>query len=227
MTGPSKRRLNPKQKEMKMAATKYKEVVVRPDVILPAISTEQPEKPYSFLNFLSEWLVGARGMRKDENLPFLFEWEETLETFTKAMAAKAGVVEPPIPAKIEPPVATGDEVISLQAMVTYREALQEQVKTFNEAREAYLKGVNAASVGEIIYVTEAAFKAGKESAKQALDAAGTPNERGQTTIAKMWEPKVLRHYHAFGQSKTIDEKDVPRGAPLALPTNGHAEASAE
>jgi hypothetical protein len=150
--------------------SKYREVVCRADVTLPALSTEQPERPYSFLNFLGEWVVGARGMRKDENLEHLFCWEETIEKFVVDLGAKCGIKPLPVGAS-------------------------------KEDADAYLKAVNEASVGQSMLVPEEAFAAGKLAAKEALDGAGQPG--GAISIPKLWEPKVLRHYHALIQSKAI------------------------
>ena len=61
---------------------KFREIIIRPDVKLPPVSTDRPARPYSFVDFLVEWGVGARELRKDEILPHLFELEEAVEELT-------------------------------------------------------------------------------------------------------------------------------------------------
>ena len=196
-------------------AQKFREIVIRPDVTLPALSTDLPERPYTFLSFLQEWVVNAREMRKDENLPHLFLWEETLEAFTKKMAEKAGVTEPPVVGKVEmpeqpPPGATEAQAKEfLEKVMEVRKKVEAEVKARNTVMEEYNKALSDAAVGECIYVPDTAFLAAKSAAKAALDQASTPNQQGQTAMARLWESKVLRHYHAFSQSKAVDEKDVP------------------
>lgn len=59
--------------------TKFREVKIQPDVTLPALSTEIPERSYSYVAFLIEWCLSSAGMRTDENLPHLFALEEAIE----------------------------------------------------------------------------------------------------------------------------------------------------
>jgi hypothetical protein len=197
---------------------KYREIKIRSDVALPAINTETPGRPYTYLAFLGEWVVGAREMRKDENLEALFEWEEALESFTEHMANKAGVTEPGLPDKVSPPELGTDEKANAEVALAYRKTVMAQAISHNGELDTYQKAVAAASVGEILYVTDDAFTKGKSAAKAALDAASTPDQQGRTGLAKPYEPKILRFYHALSQSKAIEEKDIPRGHEL----NGHA-----
>jgi hypothetical protein len=180
---------------MKMTNKKFKEVVVREPVILPALSTDAPERTYTFIQFLNEWLLSSKGMRKDENHEYVFEWEDTLESFMASMSKKAGVTSPALPV---------------------RGSLPEVVAKHREDVLAFVEAISKACVGEVFYISEDAFKAGKQAAKEALDAADVPNPMGATSLPKPWALKVLRHYHALGQSKSVEEKDVPRTDTAAV-----------
>ena len=205
-----------------MATTKFREIKIRPNVILPAISTDQGERPYAFLDFLGEWIVGARGMRKEENLPHLFEWEETIEEFASKMATKAGVTEPKLPATLMAPDPVADAKVNEKNFADHRKAMVEIQSSYNEDGETYRRAICRASVGENIYVTDAAYRAAKEAAKDALDEACTAGSMAASMHAA-YQTKVLRHYHALTQSKAVDEKDVPRGETLSA--NGAGQAA--
>jgi hypothetical protein len=186
----------------------YREIAIRKSVKLPALSTNIPEREYTFIAFLIEWVIGARGLRRDEYLPHLFEWEETVETFMRRMDEKAATGEPTAPlsavAALRPDASQAD-----------REAAQkkdeEALKAYTKEVDDYQKKIADACAGESIYVTDDAYKAAKEACKQALDKASEPDAMGRRTLAPAYEPKILRHYHAFCQAPLLEENDVPKG----------------
>jgi hypothetical protein len=46
--------------------------VVPPDQVLPALSTEVGERPYTFAHFMTEWVWAAKQLREDDNLESAF-----------------------------------------------------------------------------------------------------------------------------------------------------------
>lgn len=186
--------------------TKYREIIIRPSVTLPALSTVVPERSYSFMNFLAEWVFGARGMRKEENLGHLFEIEEAIEAFAKKVAAGLGVTEPVPPDTL--PAPTGQPHNS-ELMAKYQQAMLERQKTHSEDIAAYQEAVQKGAVGSAIYVSDAAFLAAKAATKDAIDKASERGPQGQSVLHPAYESKILRHFHGFAQSKAVDEKDVP------------------
>ncbi len=202
---------------------KFREIVIRPHVKLPPLSTEVAGREHSFLAFLNEWVLHARGMRKDENLEHLFAWEEAVEAFTERMAEKAGVKKPkeqkPLEVPREPPETWGKDARARYDadLADYQRQVAHRQKADAEAWDAYHQAVHDAAVGESLYVSDAAYKAAKESAKAALDEASTPDELGRTRLPRSYEPKILRHYHAFSQAAAVEENDVPKPrAPAEL-----------
>lgn len=157
----------------------YRAIVIRPDVNLPPLSTEVGPRPYAFLAFLNEWVLQVPGMRKDENLPHLFEWEEAIDAFGKKLDERFPPPEGETP----------------------------------EAAEVRVSKMAAACVGEKLYVTDAAFLAAKQAAKDALDAALTPDPTGRQRIAAAWGLRVLRHYHAYTLSRALEAADIPGKVP--------------
>ena len=198
---------------------KFREIVIRADVKMPPISTDQPGRDYSFLHFLGEWVVGARGMRRDENLPHLFEWEEAIEGFATRMATKAGVVEPVLPDKLEPPeLRAGKENEESNAALSreFAKTVQAAQKQHNDERDAYRKAIAKASVGENMYVSDEAFLAAKAACKDFIDLASAPDPTGRRILHAAYEAKVLRHYHALTMSKAIEERDVPTSRAISV-----------
>lgn len=197
---------------------KFREIVIRPHVKLPPLSTEIAGREHSFLAFLNEWVLQARGMRKEESLPHLFEWEEAVDTFVKRMAEKAGAKEPKELTPLEVPTGKPQEQWTVEEaakMADYQRKVLERQTKDAEAWGEYHTAVHGAAVGESLYVSDAAFKAAKESAKAALDEASTPDPMGRTRLPRPYEPKILRHYHAFSQALAIEEHDVPKPRPPA------------
>jgi hypothetical protein len=186
-------------------ASKFREIKVRASVVLPAISTVDPERPYSFLHFLSEWVCQSRGMRRDEYLAHLFEWEEAVDAFVARMAKKAGTKEPAIP-QMPPPVDASDS----EAVKVHTAECARIGREYEEATKAYRRAVEDAAVGESFFVSDAAFLAARESAKAALEKASEQLPNGARALHHLYEPKVLRHYHAFAQAAAVEEHDVPK-----------------
>ena len=194
---------------------KFREIIIRPDVKLPPVSTDRPARPYSFVDFLVEWVVGARELRKDENLPHLFELEEAVEALGQRMEKKSGVTMPAPPdALIPPELRPGKEhePDNARLIEAFAKTVQAAQKSYNDDVATYVRAVHAASVGEHIYVTDAAFLAAKNACKNAIEAASTPNQQGQTAMPKPYETKILVHYWSFSTSKAVEEHDVPKGA---------------
>jgi hypothetical protein len=183
----------------------FREIVIGPSIILPALTTDIPERPYSFLQFLSEWVISAREMRKDQNLTHLFEWDEAIEALSRRMAAKAGITEPILPSAPAAPAADANPA-ELQA---YTATLQAISFAHNEAVAAYAKALSTAAQGEILYVSDAAFLVARAATKDALDAAMVPAQNGATALHRSYEPRVLRHYFWLIQSRAVDESDIP------------------
>ena len=183
-----------------MTTDTLREIVVRPDVVLPAITTDQADLPYSFLAFLGEWLVSSPGMRKDENLRHLFEWEDALEKFTTTTAEGITVPKPPTP-----PKQTGNAEADRAAGVAFMAS--PEADAHREAMKDFAAALSRARVGQVFHVSDAAFLAGKAAAKDALDSALTPGPSQRLSAA--WGPKVLRHYHALTMSKAVKPNDVP------------------
>jgi hypothetical protein len=184
---------------------KLREIIIRPSVTLPALSTVVPERSYSYMNFLAEWVYGSRGMRKEENLGHLFELEEAIEAFARKIASDAGVTEPVPPEMLPAPPPNA----SAELMAKYQQAMLAIQKEHSEAIAAYQEAVQKASVGAAIYVSDAAFLAAKAATKDAIDKASERGPQGQSTLHAAYESKILRHFHGFAQSKLVDERDVP------------------
>lgn len=177
---------------------KFREIVIRKPVTMPAVSTDRGEWKFSTLVFLAEWVIQSRGMRRDENLEHRFEWEDRIEEFTARMAKKSGLDEPKVPTSAE------------------------DAAPYNKLLVEYRAAVEKAAEGESFYVSDAAFKAGVESAKAAIDAGCEPQNR---TLHPAYEPKVLRCYHALRQSRLVDENDVPRASVNGVASSAEAAPS--
>lgn len=203
---------------MSEKSEKYYEIKVREAIVMPAISTEQGERRYSTLNFLNEWVVGARGMRRDEQtLEDLFEWEETIGAFVADMALRAGVTEPVLPKSEkapEQPAVPADAKEAERVSREYSEALQahlREAKRKNEAyadeMKAYREAIDREAVGKSLYVTERAFKTGKRCAKESLDEATDPAKRA---VHPSYETKLFRQYHSLALSQAVNKNDIPK-----------------
>jgi hypothetical protein len=200
-----------------------REIVVRDAVVLPALSTDQPARPYTSETFFAEWVLGAPDLRKDESLPHLFEWEEVIEAFNAEATAGLAVEEPPAP---EPPkfsMAEADKATNLRLAEAYMAA----VEAHREERKPYEEARNQARVGKAFYVSEAAFQAAKAAAKAFLDEKLTAAGTAAAPVNPAWGRKILRHYHAFAQSRAVKPTDIPVETPalLAPPPNGAAAQS--
>jgi hypothetical protein len=181
-----------------MKEREFREIVVRADVTLPMISTDQPERQYAFVAFLYQWVLDAPQLRKDENLEFLFEWEDAIKSFcdeTEKAVALDKPVAPTLPGKPSSPAEA-------QQLAAEFNASMEQYREDCKPYEAQLSAVR---VGKRIFISDEAFLAAKTAAKSALDEALTRNPMGQQLLSASYGPTVLRHYHAFSQSKKVPE----------------------
>jgi hypothetical protein len=217
-----------------MGEKKFREIVVRAAVKLPPISTSQPERAYSFLEFLREWVTGqvSRHIRETDNLPHLFAWQDALEELDARLSLREGVGAQPVPPEALPaptppraPAPPGDprEMSAFESTVAaHGRAVQEHAAEEAERQKAYAAAVgdwrkraDAAAVDERIYLPDAAFAAGRESAKRTLDEASTPRQNGMVGVDARYEAKILRHFHALATSRAVDERDVPRAEKIA------------
>jgi hypothetical protein len=201
----------------KNATGKLREIIFRETVVLPAISTANPERDYSFGAFLNEFVLQAAGMRSKENLadcahPPIFEWEEAIEEFyasTKAQMAEDPTAprEPSVPET--PKFLDSPTPAATAKNQELMEAFRALVEAYKEARIPYDRALDAVRVGGIIYVSDAAFQAAKTAAEDAINARITPIGPAQTALDPAWARKVLRHFHPFAQSRAVTEVDIP------------------
>ena len=194
-----------------MKEREFREIVIRPDVQLPTVSTEQPERPYAFVAFLVQWVLEASAMRKDENLEFLFEWEDALTTFVEETESSVKIEKPPAPVMPGQP----ENAAAAQKMAAEFNAA---VEAYRENCKPYEDALSAARVGKKLFISDEAFLAAKVASKAALDEALTRGPTGHQLLSAAYGPKVLRHYHAFSQSKKVPE------SALAIATSARAEA---
>jgi len=204
----------------KTADGKMREIIFRETVILPAISTANPERDYSFGAFLHEYVLGAKGMRSKENMadcahPPIFEWEEAIEEFyaeTKARLA-ADPDAPREPALPEQPKFLDSPTPAATAKnQELMDAFRVEIDAYKAARAPYDKALDASRVGGTIYVSEAAFQAAKTAAQDAIDERISPVGPAQAALDPSWARKVLRHFHPFAQSRAVTDVDVPVSA---------------
>jgi hypothetical protein len=204
----------------KSVGAKLREIVFRETVVLPAISTANPERDYSFGAFLNEFVLGAAGMRSKENLadcanPPIFEWEEAIEEFyarTKAQMAEDPTAprEPSVPET--PKFLDSPTPAATAKNQELMDAFRVLVDAYKDARVPYDKALDACRVGGILYVSDAAFQAAKTAAEEAINARITPTGPAQTALDPVWARRVLRHFHPFAQSRAVTEVDVPVSA---------------
>lgn len=198
----------------------FREIIIRPDVTLPPVSTDQPGRPYAFITFLTNWILqDAPAMRKEENLEYLFEWEDAITTFSDATEKEVTIKRPEQPKMPAMPVYGPPSEMAAEAKSIadkYNAAMEE----YRDACKPYEDALSAARVGKKIYVSDKAFCAAKTAAKSALDDALTKGPQGTQTMNAAFGPKVLRHYHAFCQSQKLNENELPSKAKAEL--NGHA-----
>jgi nucleoid-associated protein YgaU len=163
-----------------------REIEIRPPVTFPALGTDVPERPYSFVGFLAEWVMSATAseMRTDTNLPHFFEWEAALDALSAKIAAKVPKPELPVRAEGASEAEKAAHAVAAQGLVSDYQAAAE-----------------AATVGEVLRVSEDAWAAAKGAAKKAIDLACNPQG---ARLHPAIQPKVLRHYHALAQAKTVD-----------------------
>jgi hypothetical protein len=175
---------------------KWRAVVIQPNVKLPALSTEVPEREYTFCGFLQQWVLEAPKLHEDnDNLPAYFEWDDVLSKFLsdtdKELAA------PPVPT-----LEAGQKDLTLEQIEKYKVAVLGHTADLDKLR-----------VGRIIYLTEESFQAGLKASKAFLDGSLEKKPVGNqlvSTLAPAYGPRVLRHYHALSQSQAILETDIPK-----------------
>lgn len=193
---------------------KFYEITIREDVTLPALSTFDGEREYPHLQFLSDWVLSAPGIRTDDNLTHYFEWDESIECLVKEIVEELGQPEPKIGTKLEMPGAPEDR--TEEALKKYAADVQSVraendrvITEHNEAFAEWRKAIAKASVGRKLYISEDAFKAGHEAAKKELDDACKAQGPMGPRLHSSFQPKMLRLYHAMRQSKAIRANDIP------------------
>lgn len=172
-----------------MSDAKFFEVVIQEPITMPATSTSNPEILYSGCDFLNEWVIRSEGMRKDEHLDHRFEWEDKIEAMKRRVADRLGVTAP------ELPKMTGKE-----------DADQALAESYQQAAKAYSEAMAKGTTGEILYISDAAYTAGIDSAKAQIDKACG----AERTLNTLHEPKVLRLYHRMRtKSRALRENEIP------------------
>jgi hypothetical protein len=184
----------------------YREVIIRPDIRLPPLDTNRPGMDYTFLGFLKQWVVDAPGMRKDENLEHLFEWEEAITSMCDKTYEAMTLLEPQPP---KPP----EDLSKITAKEAY--AYNDALAAHREERKPFDKALAELRVGQKLYISDDAFMAGKQACKSALDEALTPGPTGHQKLNAALGPKVLRHYHAMSMSRKLNEKELPESTTKA------------
>ena len=135
-----------------MKEREFREIVIRPDVTLPTISTDQPERTYAFVAFLHQWVLDAPQMRKDENLEFLFEWEDAIKSFCDETERLLGVEKPVAPVMPGQPT----NATEAQRMAAEFNAALEQ---YREDCKPYEAALSTIRVGKKLFISDEAFLA--------------------------------------------------------------------
>ena len=171
-----------------------KTITIPPAIQLPAVSTEIGPISYSFVSFLREWVLGAKGLREDENLPHLFSMEDTINQLQTALEEKVGRKEPELPKMPPPPQAEN-------MRSAYMEEVQAIVTNYRTETEAYRTALDEASVGMVLEIPDATYFAAKAATKAALDAACERDPSGRVGLHPAYVNKILRLYHTFASAK--------------------------
>jgi hypothetical protein len=183
-----------------MKNQKWRAVTIRPGVILPALSTDVPERDYAFWAFLQQWVVEAPNLHKNnENLPHYFEWDEVL---SKLIADTDKLVPPLPPPPALQPGQTSPTPEQIQAAQAYGGLIKQRDTDLDKLR-----------TGKVIYLTDEAFQAGLAASKAFLDEALEKKPQGNalvSTLHQSYGPRILRHYHALSQSPAVLESDIPK-----------------
>ena len=156
----------------------FRAVVVNPNVKLPAISTDVPEREYTFMAFIREYVIESPSLRTDENLPHYFEWADGVVTTFLEDTYK----------QVPPP-----KEATREALLQWEKDLNDLRvgKTFYISDDAFQVGVSAA----------------KKLLDQALEKKQV-NGQMISPMPAAYGPKVLRHYFALTQSKLLNEEDT-------------------
>ena len=193
-------------------AAKMREIVYRPAVTLPAISTAHPAREYYFSAFLGEFVLSAKGLQSAENMadnpsPPVFEIEEAIEALYAKTRKEMTLEEPTTPKT--PEMRKGDSAEDKAANLEAAEAYMEALAAYTEARKPYDEALNAIRVGRSFYISDTAFQAAKVAAQEAIDKKITPAGGAPAEIDPVWGRKVLRHFWAFAQSRAVALTDIP------------------
>jgi hypothetical protein len=62
-------------------ANQFRAITVSKNIKLPAISTDIPEREYTFMAFIREYVLEAKELRTDDNLVHYFEWDDVVSKF--------------------------------------------------------------------------------------------------------------------------------------------------
>jgi hypothetical protein len=196
----------------KPAAIQFRSVVIRPTRTFPPIGTSQPAQPYSFLQFLQDWVLGAKDLRTDANLDHYFEWHEAIKLLKEETDVLYPAVTPLDAKDVEAAVKEAGEGEAGQKVAN------EMFAAHAAAEKDRATAIDAARVGKKLYLSDAAFMAGANGARAAIDAAMEPRNIGGRMMPLLmadYAPEVLWHYHAMRQSQLIQESDVPKPADEA------------
>ncbi len=171
--------------------SRRRELVIRPGVLLPALSTDITERECSHLQFLDEWVVGAPMLKEQDNLDHLFAWEDALEALRSTVKIREGLFEPELP---NPPHAPPEGAVPAEKRA-WEEETRSVVEAHVAAVRAYHSALGKASEGETLWIPDDAFAKGIKASKAMIDARTTPDERGNR-YPEPWARKILRLFHA-------------------------------
>ena len=203
--------------------SKMREIILRPAVVLPAMSTSEPERTLTHLQFLDTFVVAAPELKVTAKLGRLFAWVDALEEFTAIIDARLPPAPPDPELPPEPPdpgerPADKDQLEAWEAATATAAAWELAARPIVEAHaEALLergRALGKASEGERIYLDEDDFDKGIAACKDYLDALVSPSvdgrskRQGDAFLPEARARKVLRLFHATAQSKAVDAKDV-------------------
>jgi hypothetical protein len=162
-----------------MTTKQFRAITVNSNVKLPAVSTEVPDREYTFMAFIREYMLESPSLRTDENLPYYFEWAD--DVVPKFLQDTDKQVKPL-------------EIFTREAFMQREDDLNNFRigKTFYISDESFHAGVSAA----------------KKSLDEALEKKQV-NGQMISPMPVVYAPKVLRHYFSLKQSKIVEQKDIP------------------
>lgn len=180
---------------------KQREIDLNTSVLLPAISTDMPERPMTMFEFIESFVLVSDGLKSTENLPKLFELEDVVESVKTEAKANCGV-QLPTHAKLpeDPgPSATPEQRAKYMAEANAVAAAITQINT------EYWRAIYDATKTKTMRVSDEAFQSACTAVKSRLDDMGKVNPMtGRAMLDAFVERKLLRLYFAFQKSKEVN-----------------------